>query len=155
MPEYRTAEVEGGEAMTATRIQRAGRCLCGEVKFTARGEPLFVVFCHCESCRRATGGVFVACCGFRREDVGFEGAPPAYYASSPGVRRGFCAHCGTSLTFESTRWPDDVHLMVGNFDAPGEFTPQCHVFAAERMPWLHFADGLPRYRTTPSAGDLL
>ncbi len=97
----------------------------------------------------------MACCGFRREDVGFEGAAPTYYTSSPGVRRGFCARCGTSLTFESTLWPDDVHLMVGNFDAPGDFAPQCHVFTAERMPWLHLADGLPRYRTTPSAGDLL
>jgi hypothetical protein len=111
--------------------------------------------CPCESCRRSTGGAVVACCGFRREDVAFTGATPTYYSSSPGVRRGFCARCGTSLTFESTRWPEDVHLMVGNFDAPESFTPQCHVFAAERMPWLHFADGLPRYRTTPSAGDLL
>jgi hypothetical protein len=141
--------------MSGNRTTRQGRCHCGAVHFTAMGEPLFVVLCHCESCRRSTGGAVVACCGFRREDVAFAGAAPTYYASSPGVRRGFCARCGTSLTFESTRWPDDVHLMVGNFDVPETFTPQCHVFAAERMPWLHFADGLPRYRTTPSAGDLL
>jgi hypothetical protein len=68
---------------------------------------------------------------------------------------GFCPRCGTSLTFESTRWPDDIHLMVGNFDAPADFVPQCHVFAGERLPWLHVSDGLPRYRTVPSAGDLL
>jgi hypothetical protein len=141
--------------MNGDRTARQGRCHCGAVHFTAMGEPLFVVLCHCESCRRSTGGAVVACCGFRREDVAFAGATPTYYSSSPGVRRGFCVRCGTSLTFESTRWPDDVHLMVGNFDAPESFTPQCHVFAAERMPWLHFADGLPRYRTTPSAGDLL
>jgi hypothetical protein len=141
--------------MSGNRTARQGHCHCGAVHFTATGEPLFVVLCHCESCRRSTGGAVVPCCGFCRADVAFTGATPTYYSSSPGVRRGFCARCGTSLTFESTRWPDDVHLMVGNFDAPESFTPQCHVFAAERMPWLHFADGLPRYRTTPSEGDLL
>jgi hypothetical protein len=141
--------------MTGNRTERSGRCLCDAVHFTAAGEPLFVTFCHCESCRRATGGALVAACGFRRENVAFAGAVPSYYASSPGVRRGFCPRCGTSLTFESTRWPDDIHLMVGNFDAPADFVPQCHVFAGERLPWLHVSDGLPRYRTVPSAGDLL
>lgn len=141
--------------MSGDRTARHGRCHCGAVHFTATGEPLFVAFCHCESCRRSTGGALVAACGFRRGDVAFSGAAPTYYNSSPGVRRGFCARCGTSLTFESTRWPDDVHLMVGNFDSPESFTPQCHVFATERMPWLRLADGLPRYRTVPSAGDLL
>jgi hypothetical protein len=132
-----------------------GHCLCGAVRFAAVGEPLFVVLCHCESCRRATGGALVAYAGFRREHVAFAGAAPTYHESSPGVRRGFCGACGTSLTFEGARWPEDVHLMVGNFDEPGRFTPQCHVFAGERLPWLHFSDSLPRYRTVPSAGDLM
>ncbi len=141
--------------MSGKRVERHGRCHCGAISFAATGEPLFVVLCHCESCRRSTGGALAAACGFRREDVAFADMVPTYYASSPGVRRGFCPRCGTSLTFESTRWPDDIHLMVGNFDAPGDFTPQCHVFAGERLPWLHFADGLPHYRTVPSAGDLM
>ena len=111
--------------MSGNRTARHGRCHCGAVQFTAIGEPLFVAFCHCESCRRSTGGALVAACGFRREDVAFSGAAPTYYISSPGVRRGFCARCGTSLTFESARWPDDVHLMVGNFDSPESFAPQC------------------------------
>lgn len=139
--------------MGGKRAERHGNCHCGAIQFTATGEPLFVTFCHCESCRRSTGGALVAACGFRREDVAFADGSPTYYASSPGVRRGFCPRCGTSLTFESARWPDDVHLMVGNFDVPGDFTPQCHVFAGERLPSLHLADGLPRYRTVPSAGD--
>ncbi|HEX3499477.1 MAG TPA: GFA family protein [Stellaceae bacterium] len=141
--------------MGETRTERHGRCHCGAIRFTATGAPLFVVLCHCESCRRSTGGALAAACGFRREDVAFAGNNPTYYDSSPGVRRGFCPRCGTSLTFESTRWPDDVHLMVGNFDSPDDFTPQCHVFAGERLPWLKMADGLPCYRTVPSAGDLI
>jgi hypothetical protein len=135
--------------------KRHGRCHCGAIRFTAIGEPLFVVLCHCESCRRSSGGALSAWCGFRRADVALAGLAPTYYESSPGVRRGFCPRCGTSLTFESARWPDETHLMASNFDDPADFMPQCHVFAGERLPWLHFADGLPQYRTVPSAGDLM
>jgi hypothetical protein len=142
-------------AMSEKQAERQGHCHCGGIRFTAIGEPLFVVLCHCESCRRSSGGAVAAWCGFRSEDVALAGIAPTYYASSPGVRRGFCPRCGTSLTFESTRWPDDIHLMVGNFENPADFRPQCHVFAGERLPWLHIADGLPQYRTVPSAGDLM
>jgi hypothetical protein len=135
--------------------RHSGHCLCGAVRFEAAGAPLWTALCHCESCRRSTGGALVAACGYPREKVVFMSGAPTYYASSPGVRRGFCGACGTSLTFESTRWPGDVHLMVGNFDHPEHFAPQCHVFAGEQLSWLKFGDGLPRYRTVPSAGDLI
>ena len=78
-----------------------------------------------------------------------------YYASSPGVRRGFYSRCGTALSYENRRWAGDIHLMVGAFEAPETLKPQFHVFAQERLPWLHLDDGLPRYRTTPSAGEMM
>lgn len=51
--------------------------------------------------------------------------------------------------------PSRPNFMVGNFDSPADFAPQCHIFAGEPLPWLHFADGPPCYRTVPSAGDLM
>jgi hypothetical protein len=92
--------------------------------------------------------------GFRSKDVLFEGEPSAY-ASSPGVRRYFCASCGTSLAYQSEQWADDVHLFVGAFDDPEALKPEFHIFAQERLSWLSLSDHLPRYRTTPSAGDLV
>jgi hypothetical protein len=129
------------------------RCLCGHVRIRVTGEPLWTAFCHCESCRRATGGALVLYCGYPHERAKFEGGLPQYYESSPGVRRGFCAICGTTMTFEGARWPDEIHLSASNFEEPGSFAPKCHVYAGEQMPWLYLADGLPRYRTVPNAGD--
>src|SRR4051794_287298 len=113
--------------MAEAASEHRGRCLCGALRFRATGAPLFIVLCHCESCRRATGGALVAACGFPRERVAIEGEV-RYFASSPGVRRGFCPVCGASLTFESERWPGDVHLMASLFDEPENLAPTCHVF---------------------------
>src|SRR4029079_664165 len=105
---------------------REGRCLCGAVNFSADGEPKWTSYCHCQSCRRHTGAPVSAYAGFERETVRFAGEAPSYYASSPGVRRGCCARCGSTLTSEGERWPTEVHLHVGVFDDPVPFAPRGH-----------------------------
>lgn len=128
--------------------------MCGQVRFEAHGPPDWIAFCHCASCRRATGGALAAACGFERSRVTLSG-PISRFTSSPGVSRGFCAGCGTSISYENVRWPGDIHLMMGAFDAPERLAPAFHIFAGEHLPWLRLADDLPRYRTTPSAGELV
>ena len=131
--------------MAGTNAPRAGGCLCGALRFEARGAPKWVAHCHCASCRRATGSPFTTFAGFRREDVTFLGGEPRRRRSSPGVTRGFCAECGTPLSYESERWPDEVHLYVCSFDAPAAFSPQAHVNMADSLTWLRLADDLPRH----------
>jgi hypothetical protein len=121
----------------ATPDKRTGGCLCGAVRFVADGPPKWTSYCHCRSCRRQTGAPVSAYAGFRTASVRFEGNMPTYYVSSPGVRRGFCATCGSTLTYEGERWPNEVHLHIGTFDDPSTLAPTGHAFADERVPWLH------------------
>ena len=114
---------------------REGRCLCGAVRFTADGEPKWTGYCHCQSCRRHTGAPVSAYAGFETAKVRFSG-DLSYFESSPGVRRGFCGRCGSTLTYEGDRWPGEVHLHVGAFDDPGTLAPKGHAFADERVSWL-------------------
>jgi len=93
--------------------------------------------------------------GFPREAVSVTRGSLTHYASSPGVRRGFCGRYGTALSYENQRWPSDIHLMVGAFDDPASLAPQFHIFAEAQLPWLHLADDLRHYRTTPSAGEVM
>jgi hypothetical protein len=132
----------------------SGRCACGSVAFEAHGWPNWVGICHCATCRRATGGISIAAAGFAKESVRMEGPTLAEFASSPGVVRSFCAACGTSLSYRSARWPDDVHLMVGALDRPEALQPQFHIFFDERVPWACPSDDLPKYRSTPGEGIL-
>ena len=117
-----------------------GGCLCGAVRYRALGEPNWVGYCHCESCRRATGAPVTAYAGFERENVRWEAGERACFGSSPGVSRGFCARCGTPLTYEGARWPTEVHIHLGTLDQPELVQPTGHAFAEERLPWLHLAD---------------
>lgn len=133
-------------------VSRTGRCLCGAVRFAARGEPRWVAHCHCESCRRATSSAVATYAGFSAADVEWTGERPAEYRSSPGVVRRFCRTCGSPMSFEGERWPDEVHLFVPSFDAPETFQPRCHVHVEEQLRWLHLGDGLPRYARTPRDG---
>ena len=114
-----------------------GGCLCGAIRFRAEGDPKWTGYCHCASCRRHTGAPVSAYAGYAAEKVTVIKGTPAEYASSPGVRRGFCPKCGSTLTYRGDRWPGEVHIHVGAFDDPAAFPPRGHAFAEERLRWMH------------------
>lgn len=123
----------------------AGGCFCGAKRYVAQVESTDAYLCHCRMCQRITGNVSIAFTSIRKADVRWEGSPD-YLASSPIARRGFCATCGTSLTFEfpDSEWLD---LTVASFDDPSSFVPRHH-YAAESMheAWID-TSSLPRKRS--------
>lgn len=131
--------------------EREGRCLCGAVRYAVKGDPIWVAHCHCESCRRANSAAFATFAGFRRENFRLLAGEPGRYASSPGVWRSFCPRCGSPLTYEGERWPDEVHIHLPSLEDPLSLKPKAHVHVAEQLAWVHLADGLPRYATSPSS----
>lgn len=123
-----------------TDKQSGGRCLCGDVKFVATGEPLGVAWCHCDSCRRHSGApvsVFVA---FRRDAYTVTNGEITKFNSSPGRWRGFCARCGSTLTCEGESSSPETHFHIGAFEEAARFKPTRHIFPEERLPWLHLAE---------------
>jgi len=126
-------------------VEANGRCLCGNLRFEIRGKPLWVAHCHCQSCRRNTGSAVATFVGYNKEQLSYTRGARKFYVSSPGVERGFCADCGTPMTYEADRCPDEVHLYVSTLDDPGAYRPRVHVFFAERLSWMDLNDDLPRY----------
>ncbi|MBY8976047.1 GFA family protein [Rhodobacteraceae bacterium NNCM2] len=128
--------------------EQTGRCLCGEVTFAFSGPANWQGHCHCESCRRATSSPLTSFIGVPNGSWRWTGTEPACFESSPGVRRRFCARCGSQMSFEADRFPDEIHFYAATLDAPEGFAPQFHVFAAEALDWFEVRDTLPRYSGT-------
>ena len=97
-------------------------------------------------CRRAHGAAFVTFCGVLSSRFTIvQGAEELVrYDSSPTAWRRFCRKCGSTLTFEGERWPDEVHVVLANVDDPIDRTPQAHCFFDGGVPWVQLADALPR-----------
>ncbi len=125
-----------------------GGCLCRAVRYRAQGPALVVEYCHCEMCRRAGGAPVVVWADFPKGNFALLQGAPAHYASSPGVGRGFCAACGSTLTFEDEA-KSYLSVAVGTLDDPGSLAPRQHIFFNDRIGWLEIAGDLPRH---PQAG---
>ncbi|TAK53169.1 MAG: GFA family protein [Gammaproteobacteria bacterium] len=125
-----------------------GGCLCGAVRYAAAAAPRHECFCHCESCRRASGAPFVAWFCVPRAALRFVRGAPARFRSSERAERGFCAACGTTLTFEEdgSQWID---LTAASLDQPALAPPRAHLFVRSRLPWVVPGDGLPEFATWP------
>jgi hypothetical protein len=124
----------GDRAMTAASHEYTGGCQCGAVRFRADAVGRASI-CHCRMCQKAFGGLF----GPLVTGLGLEwtrGAPK-HFASSNKARRGFCAECGTPLTYE---YDGGIELAIGAFDDPSLVAPVIQVNPADKLP---FVDGLP------------
>ena len=122
-----------------------GRCLCGEIQYECSGEPLLIVHCHCESCRRQTSSPMTTFLIVPRATLRFTRGQPKEFASSPAVRRSFCGDCGSPIYYRVDDRPDAIDLYACTLSDPAALAPQCHVHAAEQLPWFEVLDELPRY----------
>jgi hypothetical protein len=129
-----------------------GHCLCRALAYEFDGEPKWVAYCHCESCRRATSAAVATYLGVKLEQFRYLQGDPASYQSSPGVWRYFCPRCGSPMAYTADRYPGEVHLHIGTLADPNQFKPRGHVFAAEQLSWFEIADNLPRYAALGGKG---
>ena len=113
-----------------------GGCLCGRVRYAVENAPLYVYYCHCRMCRKASGCVAAAWMTVRAADFrwaacaigdyayarapGEPGVPdePDHagespsclrsYESTPGkFQRQFCGECGSHVLFKR-RGPSEL-----------------------------------------------
>ena len=122
-----------------------GGCRCGAVRYEAQGTASYLCYCHCVSCRRSAGAAFVAWATFAQQSVRITRGALALHRSSPGVLRGFCAACGTSLTFQKESRRHELDVTLASLDEPAALAPQVHVWVEDKLPWVVIADGLPQY----------
>ncbi|MBV9538011.1 MAG: GFA family protein [Acidisphaera sp.] len=114
--------------------EQHGGCNCGRVRFVLRGEPIRAGVCHCLTCRKETGGPFMAFLVFDRDAVTIRGETRSWIAATD--HRHFCADCGSRLfgTHDSDR---EVEIRLGALDdAPSGSQPAYELWTPRREHWL-------------------
>ena len=131
-----------------------GGCLCGEVRYQVTEPAIFCAICCCNTCTKAVGAPAICWTGFGKSHFKILNGSLEIYQSSPGTYRGFCRHCGTTLTYQmdpsayqidpsATEQPqigDDVYIATRTLDNSGAFPPDHKpTFYHERVNWFNLS----------------
>ncbi|BEM27875.1 hypothetical protein SME05J_14450 [Serratia marcescens] len=121
----------------------SGGCLCGHIRFQARGLPGNPHSCSCDFCRRHSGAPTLCWVEFPRQAVEWNGpgGMPRLYRSSPYSSRAFCPRCGSTLGAVDDE--PTVALATGSFDRADlpELRPTSQAFADVCPEWWRI-DGM-------------
>lgn len=115
-----------------------GSCLCGAVTFETESMNPSLMACHCDMCRKWTGGPLMAVgCG---SDVRFGGREHmGVYDSSPWADRGFCKKCGSGL-FYRLKSEQTYYLPVGLFENPEGIVFEEQVYIDKKPDYYAFVN---------------
>jgi hypothetical protein len=121
-----------------------GGCQCGAVRFRVEGALGDASICHCRMCQKASGNFYLPLVSTRGARLNWTRGEPKRFASSNHASRGFCAACGTPLTYEA---PDGVALAIAAFDHPEEIRPVIQWGTEAKLPYVDDMPGLPGEET--------
>ena len=122
-------------------IGLTGGCQCGAVRYRIDAAPAGSI-CHCRMCQKASGGPFMAFGGVPNVSFVVTRGALSIYRSSEIAERGFCAACGTPLTY-SMLGGQSVGVTLGSLDDPGAVAPKEQFGAESRLPWIAAALAAP------------
>jgi hypothetical protein len=126
-----------------------GSCLCGNVRYELIAELGDFGYCHCTSCRKASGSAHAANAPIGRAHFRLHGGHDTLreFESSPGKFRAFCSRCGSPIYAYLSVTPDILRIRLGSVDTPFSKQPQAHTFVSDKAPWEPIADRIPQFET--------
>lgn len=123
-----------------------GGCQCGALRYALYAEPERPHICHCRMCQKAFGSYFAPLAAVATGDFAWTRGRPATFQSSALVERGFCAACGTPLTFRYLDG-DEIDISLGSLDDPNRVHPAMQYGTESRVACFSDLAGLPGSRT--------
>jgi hypothetical protein len=134
----------------------SGRCLCGNVSYSAEGEPMVQAVCHCSDCQRQTGSPFTVIVGVPLSAFSIEGATLASFATTGSdhgeeTQRSFCSACGSPLFSVSAVAPELAFIKAGTLDDASWLEPGVEVWASSAQPWSPHFEKAASFERGPSA----
>ncbi|MFF3573077.1 GFA family protein [Nocardia jiangxiensis] len=120
-----------------------GGCVCGNIRFSATGEPDFPHLCSCPHCQRLSGAPVIAWVDFPEKGFGWTGpgGEPRWFQTypatetHPAIERGFCPDCGASVASRGDV-PGNVGVTIFALDDHSALVPEHQSFKDNAVPWM-------------------
>jgi hypothetical protein len=110
-----------------------GGCQCGAVRYRLGAVPSGTHVCHRRMCQKAGGAPFMA--SVPASSFVITRGALWIFKSSDIAERGFCAACGTPLTYHFL--PGNLTTVtLGSLDDPNAFVPHSQYGTEARVTWL-------------------
>ncbi|KAI9872940.1 MAG: hypothetical protein M1830_001039 [Pleopsidium flavum] len=101
-----------------------GGCLCGQVRYTIHFPagskwPPDPHTCQCTQCRKGLGALMGHYITISATQITWTDTNSTFkrFNSSPNAYRGFCANCGSTLTWQNEKEiPGEIELLTGTVD---------------------------------------
>ena len=127
-----------------------GTCLCGGVRFEVTEPFERVAACHCESCKKLSGGGGTVSGRVRTEAIRLLAGADLVKSFQPeeGSAKTFCSECGSNLF--GAGWPASEYTSVrlSALEEAYEGRIESHTFVRSLAPWETLPDdGAERFET--------
>lgn len=97
--------------------------------------------CHCEQCRKQSGGVWSSAF-VPQSDLRMTGEVN-WFASSTGAKRGSCPRCGSFLFWKAND-ENTISFALGAIDGPTGLRLSKHIFVSGKGDYYDIADAVPQ-----------
>ena len=122
--------------------EMTGRCLCGQVRYSATAEPAIVAVCHCKNCQKQTGTAFSVLVGVPKSAISIEGSLKTFHDtgdSGQPVDRNFYPECGSPIFTDAAVMPGVAFIKAGTL-----------VYCDSMEHWAPIPEGSQRFAKMPA-----
>lgn len=128
-------------------MRMTGSCLCGAVAYEVNESFEMSGNCHCNTCKKITGGAFEAFAIIDKEHLTVVQGEQALveYRISAKAKKYFCGICGTPVYNQLRLIPGKLVVHVGTLDDPARVTPTFNLYTENMLPWVEDLSSLKNF----------
>lgn len=129
-----------------------GKCLCGNVSFSADTDIKLMANCHCSDCRAATGAAYGTLVFVEADALAVSGSPKVFKHtadSGADMEKHFCPDCGSQLFGKNSNRANMVSLRAGVLDQTDLIKPAVNVYVSSKIPSTPIDPDLKSFEKMP------
>lgn len=114
----------------------SGKCLCGNIEFSADTEIKMMANCHCSDCRTATGAAYGTLLFIAEDELKIKGTPKVFnHTADSGAKmeKLFCPDCGSQLFGRNSGRAGVVSVRAGAIEQTDVVKPAVNVYLSSKI----------------------